>query len=158
LGSQRTDNIKERIVQNARKFIGTPFRHTGRSTLGIDCAGLLYMAYNRAGIELPKNDGKEYTVGWWKRPDAEERLYNGLIKIGFRELSDNELPDKGDVPLFRLFGKNYPAHHSGILVDQVYFIHAKCGWKEKDKKVGFDSLHYYSDKNRLAWVLRYKEF
>jgi len=151
------EDVRDRVVQNARKFIGTPFRHSGRSTLGIDCAGLLYMAYNRAGIFIPKNDGKEYSVQWWKHIDSEERLYNALVGCGFRFLSDDELPDKGDIPLFRLYGDHYPAHHSGIMIDQEYFVHAKCGWKEKDKKVGLGSLHpSYIDK--LAWMMRYKEF
>lgn len=152
-----TENIKDKIVQNARKFIGTPFCHSGRSTLGIDCAGLLYMAYNRAGIELPKSDGMPYTVGWWKHIDVEERLYNALVNVGFRPLSKNELLDKGDVPLFKLFGENYPAHHSGIMINQEYFIHARCGYKAKDKRVDFDPLHpsYFK---RLAWVMRYREF
>jgi cell wall-associated NlpC family hydrolase len=157
LGSQRAVDVKERIIQNAKKFIGTPFRHSGRSTLGIDCAGLLYMSYNRAGIELPKNDGKEYTVAWWKHSGGEERLYNICVESGFRPLLDNELPDKGDIPLFKLFGENYPAHHSGIMIDENYFVHAKCGWKSIDKRVGFDPLHpsYFK---KLAWIMRYKEF
>ena len=159
MGSQRTNNVKERIVQNARKFIGTPFRHSGRSTLGIDCAGLLYMAYNRSGIELPMNDGFPYSVGWWKHTNAEERLYKALINCGFRSLSENELPDKADIPLFRLYGKQYPAHHSGIMIDESYFVHAKCGWRGKDKRVDLDFLNSaYSEKGRLAWVMRYKEF
>jgi cell wall-associated NlpC family hydrolase len=157
VGSQRTDIIKERIIQNAKKFIGTPFRHSGRSTLGIDCAGLLYMSYHRAGINLPKGDGQKYTVAWWKQSNAEERLYNGLVNAGFRPLSDDELMDKGDVPLFKLFGKNYPAHHSGIMIDENYFIHARCGWKIKDKRVDFDCL-YPNYKKRLAWIMRYKDF
>lgn len=151
------EEVKKRIVQNARKFIGTPFRHYGRSTLGIDCAGLLYMSYNRAGIELPKGDGREYTTGWWKHTDAEERLFNGLVAAGFRPLSNDELIDKADVPLFKLFGKNYPAHHSGIMIDQNNFIHAKCGWKDRNKRVDIDSLHPLYFK-KLAWVMRYKRF
>lgn len=157
MGSQRTDLIKDRVVQNARKFIGTPFRHSGRSTLGIDCAGLLYMSYHRAGLDVPKTDGKDYPVLWWKHVGAEERLYNICIAAGFRPLSDDELPDKGDIPLFKLYGKDYPAHHSGIMIDQEYFVHAKCGWREKDKKVGLGSLHPSYIK-RLAWMMRYKEF
>ena len=156
MGSERTTLIKERIVQNARKFIGTPFRHSGRSTLGIDCAGLLYMAYHRAGIELPKSDGLPYTVAWWKVDGAEERLYNALIGCGFRVLSDDELPDKADVPLFRLFGDAYPAHHSGIMVDQYHFIHVRCGWRARDKRTDFDPLEP-SYKKRLAYMLRHKE-
>jgi hypothetical protein len=118
---------------------------------------LLYIAYNRAGVEVPKNDGREYTVAWWKNAHGEERLYNGMIRAGFRILSDNELPDKADVPLFKLYGEKYPAHHSGIMVDQENFVHAKCGWREKDKRVGFNSLHPSYIK-KLAWILRYKDF
>ena len=150
------EDTKNLIVQYARKFIGTPFRHSGRSTLGIDCAGLLYMSYNRAGIELPKSDGHPYSVGWWQT-NKEERLYNILVEAGFRPLSNDELPDKGDVPLFKLFGKTYPAHHSGIMIDRNYFVHAKCGWRSVDKRVGFDSLEPSYIK-RLAWMMRYKEF
>jgi cell wall-associated NlpC family hydrolase len=157
LGSQRTIDIKERIVQNAKKFIGTPFRHSGRSTLGIDCAGLLYMTLNRSGIEVPKSDGKEYTAAWWKHYGAEERLYNICIASGFKPLPDDVLPDKGDIALFRLFGENYPAHHSGIMISEDYFVHAKCGWKSHDKRVGFDSL-YPSYIKKLVWMMRYKEF
>ena len=157
MGSERAVIVKELIVQNARKFIGTPFRHSGRSTLGIDCAGLLYMSYNRSGIEIPQGDGMPYTVGWWRHTEIKERLFNGLVAAGFRPLSDDELPDKGDVPLFRLFGKDFPAHHSGIMIDQNYFVHAKCGWRSRDKQVGFDSLEP-SYKKRLVWMMRYKEF
>ncbi len=33
-------DIGERIVRAARKYIGVPFHHQGRSVLGIDCVGL----------------------------------------------------------------------------------------------------------------------
>lgn len=158
MGSQRTNTIKNQIVQNARKLIGTPFRHTGRSSLGVDCGGLLYLAYNRAGIFFPMNspDGP-YTIAWWKHIDAKERLYILLEFAGFRFLSDNESIDKCDVVCFKLFGEKYPAHHCGIMINQTHFIHAKCGWRSKDRKVGFDPLHpsYYE---RLVSVMRYKEF
>jgi len=150
--------INNRITIEAKKFLGTPFYHSGRSTLGIDCAGLLYLSYHRAGIDLPKGDGKSYTVGWWKRT-TEDRLKNALLKTGFVELSDDQLPDKGDICLFRLYGVKYPVHHNGIMLDSVNFIHAKCGWRSVDKKVGIDSLNsYYSDKGRLDSILRYKDF
>ncbi len=158
MGSERTDLIRDRVVQNARKFIGTPFRHSGRSTLGIDCAGLLYMAYSRAGIELPKSDGFPYTPGWWKQDSAKERerLLTALLGCGFRILSDDELYNKADIPLFRLFGKNYPAHHSGIMINDQYFIHVRCGWRSRDKRTDFDPLEP-SYKKRLAYMLRHKE-
>lgn len=157
MGSQRTDTIKNQVIQNARKLIGTPFRHTGRSSLGVDCGGLLYLAFGRAGFHIPENDGSYYSVAWWKHTDAEPRLYNFLKKAGFIFLSNNESIDKCDIVCFKLFGEKYPAHHCGIMIDQNHFIHAKCGWGSDDKKVGFDPLHpsYYE---RLESVMRYKEF
>ena len=149
-------NKQERIVVEVKKFLGVPFHHSGRSTLGIDCAGLLYLSYCRAGIELPKGDGRSYTVGWWKS-SKEERLKNALINCGFIELSDNKLLDKGDIVLFKLYGKNYPAHHNGIMINSEFFIHAKCGWKSRDKFVAPDSLYPHYIK-RLDCVLRYKDF
>jgi hypothetical protein len=115
------------------------------------------MSYYRAGIELPKSDGFPYTVAWWKQTGAEERLYNALIKAGFRILSNNEFYDKADIPLFKLYGENYPAHHSGIMIDENYFIHVRCGWRQRDKRTDFDSLKPSYIK-RLAYMLRYKEF
>lgn len=32
--------LPERIVEEARKWVGVPFRHAGRDRLGIDCVGL----------------------------------------------------------------------------------------------------------------------
>lgn len=55
-----------RLVLAARAYLGCPFHHQGRTIHGLDCAGLLVLAYRDLGIELqdlpaygrePWNDG-----------------------------------------------------------------------------------------------------
>lgn len=41
------------LVDSARKYIGVKFRHRGRTRRGLDCAGLPWLAYKDAGVELP---------------------------------------------------------------------------------------------------------
>lgn len=63
----RADSIKKReelirntteeekriaIVNTALSYLGTPYRHGGKSTSGIDCSGLCFMAYSINGINL----------------------------------------------------------------------------------------------------------
>jgi len=152
-----SDDLAVRVVQEARKFIGTPFRHSGRSTLGIDCVGLIYQSYSRAGVTcLPKTDGRQYSLTWFKYT-KEERLYNAIMGTGYvSDVSDKSKIKKGDILLFRLFKKEYPAHHSGIAVDRNYFIHVRCELKKINRRVDLDLLHpeYY---NKLAYILRHKD-
>lgn len=41
------------LADAARSLIGTPFHHQGRSRAGVDCAGLIVLAGQLAGIALP---------------------------------------------------------------------------------------------------------
>lgn len=34
------DSIPDRVIEEARRWVGVPFRHAGRDRLGIDCVGL----------------------------------------------------------------------------------------------------------------------
>jgi cell wall-associated NlpC family hydrolase len=40
------------IVDNARKYRGTPFTHQGRSPAGVDCAGLAILAHSDLGLSV----------------------------------------------------------------------------------------------------------
>lgn len=41
------------LVDAARVYIGTKWRHRGRSVHGVDCAGLGILAYRDCGVDLP---------------------------------------------------------------------------------------------------------
>lgn len=44
--------LRKRIVQTALSYLGTPYRWGGKSPLGIDCSGLVSMAYLLNGIVI----------------------------------------------------------------------------------------------------------
>lgn len=60
------------LVQQARTYLGTPYRHRGRSRRGIDCAGLPWCCYADLGVVLP--DVKVYG-----REPHKDGLMDGLI-------------------------------------------------------------------------------
>lgn len=41
------------LVAAARAYLNVPFRHRGRKRSGLDCAGLVWMAYHDCGVDLP---------------------------------------------------------------------------------------------------------
>lgn len=44
------EELRKRLVNAAWKYLGTPYRWGGKSTLGIDCSGLCSMAYMLCGV------------------------------------------------------------------------------------------------------------
>lgn len=62
--SEHTNDTRSIIVAAARRLIGVRFRHGGRSAQGVDCIGLLTVAYASAGITLnaPGDYAKRPTV------------------------------------------------------------------------------------------------
>jgi cell wall-associated NlpC family hydrolase len=42
------------ILDQARTLLGVPWRHMGRSTAGLDCIGLVWLAARQAGVALPE--------------------------------------------------------------------------------------------------------
>ncbi len=41
------------LVAAARRYLGVRFRHRGRTPRGLDCAGLVWLAYSDCGMDLP---------------------------------------------------------------------------------------------------------
>jgi len=87
------------IVNTALSYLGTPYRHGGKSTSGIDCSGLCFMAYSINGINL------------WRDsiPDI-----NYVIRINRDELKQGDLIYyKGHVTMY--IGANEYIHSSATL-------------------------------------------
>lgn len=40
------------MVEEARKWVGTPWRHQGRTRVGVDCVGLLVVCARAIGLEV----------------------------------------------------------------------------------------------------------
>lgn len=41
------------LIEAARRYTGVRFRHRGRNKNGLDCAGLIWLAYSDCGVTLP---------------------------------------------------------------------------------------------------------
>jgi cell wall-associated NlpC family hydrolase len=103
------------IVAEARTYIGTPWRHQGRSREGIDCAGLVLKVMH--AMEITDFDAADYS-----RQATDE----SMVQACREHLVDVSLAEArpGDVAVMR-FGSN---RHIGFFGDYLYgglsLIHA----------------------------------
>jgi len=88
----------QRVVEIARKQVGTPYRFGGTSPSGFDCSGLVRYVYAQVGVSLPHNAAKQYRYG---SPVSRDRL------------------EPGDLVFFDRL------RHSGIYIGGGRFIHAR---------------------------------
>lgn len=122
-----------RLVESARKYIGVPFRHRGRSGKNLDCAGLVLLSARDIGVVLP--DIKHY---------GREPFRDGLLeatRAAFgREFASGPLPIHlllpGDVLLLKF---DIHPHHVGLVGDHplggLSLIHANADVTQNGKVV-----------------------
>ena len=114
--------IEMRVVDEARKWLGTPYRHQGsKLQVGADCLGLIRgIWWDIYGFE-PETPGP-YAMDWAEK-GYDDRLHNAAVKH-FSPVSD--APDFGHLILFR-WNAGALAKHAGIMVGATHFIHAYSG-------------------------------
>lgn len=111
---------KKEIVNAARAWIGTPYRHqASRIGAGCDCLGLLRGVWREViGNEPMKVP--PYRADWRDPLNAgalEEAANSYLVKI-------SASPQEGDVVLFKML-RSHPPKHCGIMVSNMSFVHAQ---------------------------------
>ncbi|MDK2928281.1 MAG: hypothetical protein PWR31_1972 [Bacillota bacterium] len=52
------------LLEYALTLLGTPYLWGGVTAAGVDCSGLVYIAYRTAGIDLPRDADQQYKCGW----------------------------------------------------------------------------------------------
>jgi len=110
-----------RVVEEARKWIGTPFRHAAfKMGVGVDCANLLIQVFAGTGtiqaFRLPF-----YPPDWFLHSTRERILE--LLEAYALPILDNEVRP-GDVLTYQ-FGK--AVAHTAIYAGDGYMIHAMSG-------------------------------
>lgn len=114
------------LVTAARKYTGVKFRHRGRKPSGLDCAGLIWLAYKDCGVEL--EDFRLYG------PEPHE---NGLVAhvtaalgepLALEPVHASQL-QAGDVAVMRY---EHEPHHLALITDYLLggfaILHAD-GWE-----------------------------
>lgn len=112
------------VIASARSYLGVPFRHRGRTSAGLDCAGLVWCAYRDNGVILP--DIRIY---------GREPYKNGLervVEAGFGAPLERG-PEVGDMILLRF---EREPHHLAFVGD---YLHG-----------GLSMIHAYGNAGRVV--------
>ena len=103
------------IITTARNYTGTPYKYGGTTRNGMDCSGLVTVAFNSANLKLPRVSADMANVG--------------------REVKVKDLRP-GDLVFF-ITGKEDKISHVGIVTDirgkeDIVFIHAADSGVKED--------------------------
>lgn len=111
----------DRVIEEAKKLFGTRYLFGGNTKKGIDCSGLIYYAFNKAGYDVPRLD----TLGYFKSHSTKVK---------------NPIP--GDLIFFK---NTYRAtiSHMGIYLGNNEFIHASTS--EGVSIISLDN-HYWKER------------
>lgn len=126
----------ERIVWEARRYLGVPFKHQGRSMAGVDCAGLVVLVGMACGLVAHDE------TGYPRRPDGYQLL--SLLQKHLDRISN---PQVGDVLLLAYHA--YP-QHLAIRTDKG-IIHSYAGARKVVEHV-YDKTW----QDRLVYAFRFR--
>ena len=97
----------DKVISNAQAFDGTRYKYGGTTNKGMDCSGLIYVAFQKEDITLP-------------------RISRDMAKEGTR-IKDSQI-QKGDLLFFKTNKKSNRINHVGLVTKsskgEIYFIHS----------------------------------
>ncbi len=68
------------VIEAARSYQGTPYLFGGTTRLGLDCSGLLQLAFGEAGVTIPRSSNEQAV--WGASVDAPDLRPGDLIFFG----------------------------------------------------------------------------
>tara|TARA_R110000868_G_scaffold125037_6_gene330438 strand:- start:11226 stop:11795 length:570 start_codon:yes stop_codon:yes gene_type:complete len=99
--------IADEIINSALAFSGTRYKYGGTTRKGMDCSGLLYVAFSNHDIALPR-------VSYVMAEEGENIRVKNVTK--------------GDLLFFKTSRKSKKINHVGLVIDvdgdEIKFIHA----------------------------------
>ncbi|MFT6866739.1 MAG: putative lipoprotein NlpC [Cyclobacteriaceae bacterium] len=124
--SKKKQKHIDRVIAEARTYIGTPYVWGGNTKMGIDCSGLIYHCYKKIDVNLP-------------------RTAQDQSKIGSSKSWGSIRP--GDIVYFKFKEKREKWYHSGLITsvngDEIKFIHASSSKGVVESNLNID---YYKKK------------
>ncbi|WP_299062409.1 C40 family peptidase [uncultured Polaribacter sp.] len=97
----------DKIVTNALQYKGVSYKYGGTTRQGMDCSGLIYVAYGSQNVQLP-------------------RVSRNMAKAGRKVAVSNV--KKGDLLFFKTNKNSNTINHVGLVVShkngQIRFVHA----------------------------------
>lgn len=102
----KSDNIIENVIDYAKTFEGTRYKYGGTTSAGMDCSGLVYTAFQKENIALPRVSKEMATKG---------------VLISLKDT------EEGDLLFFKTSSKNNITH-VGLVIEnkhgEILFIHS----------------------------------
>lgn len=83
------------VLKTARKYMGTPWKLGGEEKTGIDCSGLVVVAYREAGVQLPRRSIDQASAG--KEVSIHKAEPGDLIFFAFSEVDKKGINHVGIV-------------------------------------------------------------
>jgi cell wall-associated NlpC family hydrolase len=131
---------RQQIIQAATSFLGTPFRHQGRSADFLDCGGHLKLVGERLGVELKDIEAYKFPV------DSKQLL--DCLRSNFIEIDVSEvLP--GDIYAMKVHGLK--VRHIAFKYSDTRLIHSV-----PNRGVVIDSISHFRP-HQFALGFRFKE-
>ena len=115
-------------VSIAEKLIGTPYVWGGRNSIGLDCSALLQLSYQTYGETIPRNSIDQSLL-------SKEIIHsNDELKRGFVVFWEG---------------------HVGIMVDEIYCVHANAFHMEVSKEPLVNILKRAGKNNSIIKIMNF---